>query len=298
MKTRPLISFGLVLVLASCVKPSPTASPITPTPPVSVIIEKKPTATPYPTRTPIIVVPGNLLRDPSLEGPYHSDGIHPEVNTSYAWKAWYSCQGDQPTCIPPCRPLTPICYLPCPSSCIKPNGNCQPDYSCYWVRPEYNPFDFVKAPYRVHSGNLSQVWFTYGRQGLGGIQQSVPVTQGVFLKFTAWIQAWQCYNYDHCDGGRLSDEPSDMHLRIGIDPYGGTQVTSTNVTWSPEQEAYDRWVQFSVGAQSKSNVVTVFVQGGATFDYTRLNNDVYVDDLALVVVEPLTRTLFLPVVIR
>lgn len=263
--------------IAACVKPQPTRSPISPLSPLS-----HPTWTPYPTRVPIIAVPGNLLIDPSLEGPYHSDGIHPEVNTSYAWKAWYSCGKDLTVCESPCRPNTAGCSLPCPSNCIKTNGACQADYGCYWMRPEYNPFDFGKGPNRVHSGNMAQVWFTYGRMGLGGIYQTVPITPGTSLRFTAWLQTWQCFNYLDCDGGRLSDHPSDMHLRIGIDPMGGTAITSTAIVWSPEQEAFDRWVQFSVTALAKSNKVTVFVQGGATFDYKRENNDVYVDDLALV----------------
>lgn len=272
----------IVIVLSACIAPQPTRSPVQ-KPNISPLVPlSQPTWTPYPTRVPVIVVPGNLLIDPSLEGPYHSDGIHPEVNTSYAWKAWYSCGKDLTVCEPPCRPNTAGCVLPCPSNCIKDNGACQADYGCYWMRPEYNPFDFGKAPYRIHSGNLSQVWFTYGRMGLGGIYQTVPVTLGTNLKFTAWMQAWQCFNYLDCDGGRLSDHPFDMHLRIGIDPTGGTSITSTAIVWSPEQEAFDRWVQFSVIARAQSNRVTVFTQGGATFDYKRENNDVYLDDLALV----------------
>lgn len=293
------IIFCVVIALAACVKPAPTVSPITPTPPVSVIISAHPTNTPYPTRVPIIVVPGNLLLDPSLEGPYQSDGIHPEVNTSKFWKAWYSCGADKTVCEPPCKPLTQGCDLPCPSNCIKSLGKCQSDFGCYWMRAEYNPFDFGKAPYRVHSGNMSQVHFSYGRMSLGGIQQTVSVKPGTWLKFTAYLQAWQCFNYGpDCDWGRKSDKPSDMHLRIGIDPYGGTQVTSTNVIWSPEQEAFDRWVQFVVVAQSQAGKVTVFTQGGATWDYARMNNDVYIDDLALVEIKPMTNMVYLPIITK
>lgn len=134
---------------------------------------------------------------------------------------------------------------------------------------------------------------------LGGIQQTVPVTPGQWLRFTAYIQAWQCYAYGpDCDWGRKSDKPSDMHLRIGIDPTGGTDVNNLNVIWSPEREAYDRWVEFIVIAQAQSNRVTVFTQGGATFDYARMNNDVYIDDLALVAIGQMTNTIHLPVVIQ
>ncbi len=278
----------LVLTTAGCVAPQPTAAPPSTYFPS---ILSQPTWTPYPTRVPVAIVPGNLLIDPSLEGPYTSDGVHPEVNTSIAWKAWYSCKGDLTLCVPPCDPNQPGCDLPCPSNCTKENGKCQSDYGCYWARPEFNPFDFDKAAYRVHSGNMAQVYFTYGRMGRGGIYQTVSVTAGTLLRFTAYMQAWQCFDYGSaCDWGRLSDKPSDMHLRIGIDPTGGTDVNSADIVWSPEREAYDRWVEFSVTARAQSSRVTVFTSGGATFDYARKNNDVYIDDLALVQIRNITDT--------
>lgn len=293
---RPYVGHIIcIMFLAGCNFPQPTVSPII-TPAPSVLAT--PAAVAYPTRVPIVPVPGNLLIDPSLEGPYHSDGIHPEVNTSYAWKAWFSCQGDQSVCIPPCKPMTPGCYLPCPTNCLQPNGKCATDYGCYWARQEFNPFDWSKAFYRVHSGNMAQVIFSYGRMALGGIRQTVTVTLGTWLKFSAFVQAWQCYSYLACDGGRRSDQPSDMHLRIGIDPTGGIDVNSADIVWSAEQEAFDRWVPFTVIAQAQADQVTVFTQGGATFDYARMNNDVYLDDLALVVTTPMTNRVYLPEVIR
>lgn len=274
------------LLLVSCVyRPSPFAA--------------RPTPTRIPTQVPPITVPGNLITDPSLEGPYHSDGVHPEVNTSYAWKAWYSCGKDTSGCEPPCIPLKDNCCLPCPDNCLKENGKCQSDFGCWWQRMEYNPFNFDKAPYRVHSGNMAQVYFSYGRMALGGIYQTVPITPGTWLRFTAWMQAWQCYEYGPaCDWGRKTDKPSNMNLRIGIDPYGGMVVTSTNIVWSSEQEAYDRWVQFVVIAQARASSVTVFTSGGATFDYARSNNDTYLDDLSLVAISPLDKQTFLPLIIR
>jgi hypothetical protein len=85
--------------------------------------------------------------------------------------------------------------------------------------------------------------------------------------------------------GSRSDEPAEMHLRVGIDPYGGTDPFSANVIWSPEKPAFDHWVQFSVQAQAKGSAVTVFTHSRAEWDYTRVNNDVYLDDASLIVVE-------------
>jgi hypothetical protein len=161
-----------------------------------------------------------------------------------------------------------------------------------------NPINFDKAFYRIHSGNMAQQIFTYGRMGLGGIYQTVAITPGTWLRFSVWMQAWMCFDYAQCDGGRHSDQPSDMHLKVGIDPTGGTDINSVAVVWGAEQEAFDRWVEFSVIAKSLSDTVTVFTSGGAVWDWARANNDVYEDDAALVAIAPMTNTVYLPVVMR
>jgi hypothetical protein len=277
----------ILFLVVDCIapNPTPTVSPISPV--------ATPQAQANPTRIPIVVVPGNLLIDPSMEGPYRNEGM-PEVNTSYAWHAWYSCQGDQSVCEPPCKPGAPDCYLPCPENCKKSDGKCQSDYGCYWCRPEFVPIYFDQAFYRIHSGDVAQKYFTYGRMGRGGLLQTVAITPGTWLRFTVWMQAWMCYDYAQCDGGRLSDQPSDMHLKVGIDPTGGTDVNSPAVVWGAEQEAFDRWVEFSVVAKSLSDTVTVFTSGGAVWEWARANNDVYEDDATLVITMPLTHTVVLP----
>jgi len=72
---------------------------------------------------------------------------------------------------------------------------------------------------------------------------------------------------------------------VGIDPYGGTDPFSPNIVWSPEKPAFDQWVQFSVQAQAKSSAVTVFTHSRAEWDWPRVNNDVYLDDASLTVVD-------------
>jgi hypothetical protein len=138
---------------------------------------------------------------------------------------------------------------------------------------------------------MAQSHFTYGGMGLGGIYQTVTVTLGTRLRFSAFMETWQCYDYGvACDWGRKSDQPSDMHTRIGIDPTGGTDPNSAAIVWSPEKAAFDQWVEFSVIAQAQSNKVTVFTQCGPTFDWARKNNDCYIDDLALVSLDPVPPT--------
>jgi LysM repeat protein len=99
------------------------------------------------------------------------------------------------------------------------------------------------------------------------------------------MQAWQCANIDACGkGGIRSDQPYAMHLKVGLDPFGGTDPFSSNVVWSPEQEAFDQWVEFAVQAKAQGDAVTVFTHSRAEFDWARQSNDVYVDDASLLAV--------------
>jgi hypothetical protein len=87
-----------------------------------------------------------------------------------------------------------------------------------------------------------------------------------------------------CDRGNKSQNPTTMHLKVGIDPTGGTNPFSTNIVWSGEGDSFDHFTQFSVEATAQSDVVTVFTHSRAEWiDYPRMDNDVYVDDAALTI---------------
>jgi LysM repeat protein len=119
----------------------------------------------------------------------------------------------------------------------------------------------------------------------GLYQQAIGIQPGATLRFSIYMQAWQCSQPEACQNGSRSDAPAEMHLRVGIDPYGGSDPFSANVVWSPEKPAFDHWVQFSVQAQAKSSAVTVFTHSRAEWDWPRVNNDVYLDDASLTVVD-------------
>jgi hypothetical protein len=93
-----------------------------------------------------------------------------------------------------------------------------------------------------------------------------------------------CFDFTRCNGGLHSDFPSDMHLRVGIDPTGGTDPFSPNVVWSVEAPAWDTWAHFQVQAIAQSNTITVFTHSHPEWDWARANNDVYIDDATLVIV--------------
>ena len=96
-----------------------------------------------------------------------------------------------------------------------------------------------------------------------------------------------CSNIDKCGmNGIRSDAPSDMHLRVGIDPYGGDNPFGPNVVWAPEKEAFDQWVEFAVETQARADTVTVFTHSRPDWPWARVSNDVYLDDASLVVVQP------------
>ena len=261
----------LLLASRSLVSPGPRPT-FQPTAPAGISAARTPT--PQPTAA----VPGNLLVNPGFEEPYSPQGAG-EVNVAHGWKAWYLD-------IPPCRPWRSDCFIPCPSNCIE-NGACLRDYGCMWARPEFGAMLYQQHTYRVHTGEAAAKYFSYGRMHQAGFYQQVSgIVPGTLVEFSAWVQTWMCFNFDNCDYGRKSDLPSEMHIRIGIDPTGGTVPTSTNIIWSPEAPAFDHWAYFTVQARAQSSTVTVFTHSRPEWDFARANNDVYVDDANLIVVGP------------
>jgi len=216
------------------------------------------------------IVGQNLLTDGDFESPTWraQDGIS-ELVVAPGWRAWYVDVGRIRS------------YVKQPSNCDTA------DPACYWMRPEFNSANFSEFPNRVHNGFKAQKYFSYGRMHEGGLyQQVVGIQPGATLRFSIYMQAWQCSKSSACgENGSRSDEPAEMHLRVGIDPYGGTDPFGANIVWSPEAPAFDRWVQFSVEAQAKGSAVTVFTHSRAEWDWARVNNDVYLDDASLTIME-------------
>jgi hypothetical protein len=209
----------------------------------------------------------NLLVDGDFEAPPtwpQQDGIG-EVQVAPGWRAWYLDN--------------PPGYVQIPANCNDSKEHAR----CYWMRPEFR--DNTSFENRIHSGARSQKYFSYGRMHEAGLYQQVGgIKPGSKLHFSIYVQSWQCFNIDLCGkNGIRSDDPAEMHLRVGIDPTGGTNPFSPDVVWSPEQAAFDRWVEFSVEAVAKGDTVTVFTHSRPEWVYARLNNDVYLDDASLVV---------------
>ncbi len=213
-------------------------------------------------------VSGNLLVDGDFEAPdpWVKQGAIEEIQVAPGWRAWYLD--------------VPLAYVHEPNNC----GKGADGYHCYWMRPEFRTnVDFAN---RIHGGVRSQKYFSYGRMHEAGLMQQVHgIPPGARVRFSIWTQAWMCFDSAKCGKiGELSDQPSDMHLRVGIDPLGDTDPLTTSVVWSAEQPAWDKWVQFQVETMAISDTVTVFTHSRPEWDWARSNNDVYLDDASLVIV--------------
>jgi len=226
-----------------------------------------------------------LLKNPGLDGPMwfksqccRDDGLPiPEVQVADGWTAWWLQ-------IPPSYVVLPeICQIK------------KVDYGCYWARPEFVDSARTGAANRIFSGNNSQKYFSFGRMHEAGLYQRVAgIAPGTLLHFSVYMSAWMCADSANCKGGYLSDRPTTMHMKVGIDPTGGASPVSPNVVWSVEVDSFDHWTQYSVEAVAQGDSVTVFTHSRPEWTSPTMDNDVYVDEASLMAVgtpgPPLTTT--------
>ena len=185
----------------------------------------------------------NLLINPSFEGEFKPFGAINELNHAPNWFPWWR-DGDNN------------------------------------LRPEYKPAGVDVAANRVRSGSTAQQYFKSFGQFKAGLSQSVLNLQiGTRLQFSAYGQAWSCSEFNKCSDA-TSFEPANMLMRVGIDPFGGTDPFSGDITWSAYFNPLDRYEIACVEAQAESAIITVYVW--ASPDGPRQNQDIYWDDASLV----------------
>jgi len=138
-------------------------------------------------------------------------------------------------------------------------------------------------PMRSYSGYYSTKCFTFFRkQNAGQLQVVRNVAPGTVVEASYYAHAWSC---DVDSEKALScGDPYAFGFRVGIDPNGGTDPFSSNITWSAPYYHYDKFglvgpVQATVGP---SGAVTFFTRAEAKWEYK--HNDAYVDHTALKVV--------------
>ncbi len=269
-----------------------------------------PTLTPEPiisinTPTPMSVALGqNVLMDGGFEGtlyipcsryddvPWHQipcEGLDlfeklpngRRVNTMWntvqvplGWKGWWLTPNNNHGASNYYQDHPANCYSDAPEGCIA------------WHNPEFRDTKgIVLGPSRIHSGRNALKYFTLWSVHEAGVLQTVNVPLGSTVRFSVWMHAWSSDRdpRELDPGSYLSSGQTNMHMKIGIDPYGGDNPWSANIIWSPEHDQYDTWGYYEVRAAAQSDKVTVFTH---TMPEKGLkHNDVYVDDAELVVID-------------
>ncbi len=241
----------------------------------------------------------NLLSNPGLEGhyrqqcslrsdppwvpaPYPCDpdkydtaslNLWATAQVPQGWAAWWRVPNDNYN--------DPNYYNTYPHSCQNKSQR-QPSDCRPWHNPEFRDTaggPQETGPTRRIEGENSQKYFTYYSVHEAGLYQIVRgIKPGQRLRFNVYMEAWS--NAAN-DPAHSAGQPT-MGMRVGIDPYGGNSPWSSNIVWSPVQESFDHFSQFSIEAVAKSNIVSVWTRSQPY--YALQHNDVYVDAASLVVV--------------
>jgi LysM repeat protein len=207
----------------------------------------------------------NLLQNPGFEAPYakqccHAEAGFPpnspiaEVQVAWGWRGWWLQPGLDPQ---------------------HPSAGGNPS----WHRPEWREANCGSpCANRVRSGGDAQKYFTFWSVHDAGMYQQVSgITPGTMLRFSVYMQAWST-NSDYGP----SNHAQTMGMRVGIDPFGGTDAFSPNIIWSTSFDTFDAWGLYSIEAAAQGGTVTVFTR--STPFYGNQHNDIYVDDASLVAI--------------
>lgn len=146
------------------------------------------------------------------------------------------------------------------------------------ARPEYRPATLTIDPVRVHSGQQSQMWFSFYRNHFAGVtQRNVPVQAGQTYTVSVWAQAWSSAG----DDPRKSE--AEIYLTIGINPRGDCSRTAKDTVWSNWMwvgATYKRVESQSVRMVSGTACVHIW----SSTKYSVKHNDMYIDDAEMTLV--------------
>ena len=207
----------------------------------------------------------NPLQNPSFEAPWvkqccrtdlpagQPPTVIDEIQVAQGWSAWWL----EPDAAHPATGPAPT-----------------------WHRPEYGPAYcgwWICDP-RVHSGADAQKYFTFFSVHDAGMYQQVSgIKPGSILRFSIYMEAWS--THENTGPSMLTQH---MGMRVGIDPFGGTNPWSGNVVWTEVSDSFDAWALYTVQATAQAGTVTVFTRSTPYYGFQ--HNDVYLDDASLVVV--------------
>ncbi len=232
----------------------------------------------------------NLLQNPGFEGDFEIQCSFPggkpwvavpcngplpsmpwqTVMVAKGWVGWWQPPSTDRSAKDFYQKFPNYCGTGAPAECVA------------WHQPEFR--DTRSAPQdppRIRSGQNSQKYFSFWSVHQGGLYQVVEgIRPGTPLRFSVYMEVWSSTKLgDEVPNPHLSFGQTSMHLKVGIDPTGGTDPWSPDIVWSTEKESYDQFSRFEVQAVARSNKVTVFTHSRP--ENPMMHNDVYVDDAEL-----------------
>lgn len=111
-----------------------------------------------------------------------------------------------------------------------------------------------------HSGDWLLEGAVNGSSSDGYIAQRVSgVTPGLDYTFSAWVQTAMREN-DTWKYDVWNNRDRLIHVRLGIDPTGGTNPGAATVIWTPRMYSHRRYTQLATSAVAQNTSLTVFVR--------------------------------------
>jgi len=147
----------------------------------------------------------------------------------------------------------------------------------WWNKEETRPEFTSNVEHALSGHGQCQKVFHVFTTWEGGIYQVAEAQPGQRLR--VWFQVKM--------GSGTKDNPDrkgNGRTWIGIDPFGGTDLTSASVVWSEVMDrVYDEWTLIEVEAVALANQVTIFTR--TTWEWAVGWNDVFFGEADLEVIE-------------
>lgn len=149
-----------------------------------------------------------------------------------------------------------------------------------WMSSAQFAAAFGGIDYKLEGNQSQNMWSSYEFDG-GVYQQISGLTPGQAYSFDIGIVTfWRGPGYPDSNG--------IMFRQVGIDPYGGTDPTSSNIIWSETNADDKAWVYMDVAAAAQANTITVFakVQAPENSSFNHTDLDIVYFDAAHVELAP------------
>ncbi len=154
------------------------------------------------------------------------------------------------------------------------SGNNAP--KLHWMSSAQFASAFGGLDYHIEGDQAQNLWSSYAFDA-GVYQQVTGVTPGSAYQFDIkMVTYWRGPGYPDTNG--------KMEKQVGIDPYGGTDATSSNIIWSTIDSNDKAWVGMQTVATAESMTMTVFAKVKAPENTSSGHSDldmVYFEDSRL-----------------